>query len=198
MGRKAYYARRSILRPCFADAVPAQHAQPWRRPGPPCAYWHERSVEYGARRSRAPQSVGRSTAKVISTVPPSRLAIVLHTCGWCVNCSEFCELIMPNKSAVLVAETSKEKAGDNPLVQILQRQVANAFVLHSNYKHYHWQTFGPLFRDLHLMFDEFAEAVLGTIDEFAERIRMIGPDPIYSQQQVLETASVEVARQGKR
>src|SRR5215207_2251543 len=84
------------------------------------------------------------------------------------------------------------------VVQHLQRQVANAFVLHSNYKHYHWQTFGPLFRDLHLMFDEFAEAVLGTIDEFAERIRMIGPDPIYSQQQVLETASVEVARQGKR
>jgi starvation-inducible DNA-binding protein len=105
---------------------------------------------------------------------------------------------MPNKSAVLVAETSKENAADNPLVQILQKQVANAFVLYSNYKHYHWQTFGPLFRDLHLMFDEFAEAVLATVDEFAERIRMIGPDPIYSQKQVLEMASVEVARQGKR
>ena len=105
---------------------------------------------------------------------------------------------MPNKSAVLVAETSKENAADNPLVQILQKQVANAFILYSNYKHYHWQTFGPLFRDLHLMFDEFAEAVLATVDEFAERIRMIGPDPIYSQHQVLETASVEVARQGKR
>ena len=69
---------------------------------------------------------------------------------------------MPNKSAVLVAETSKENAADNPLVQILQKQVANAFVLYSNYKHYHWQTFGPLFRDLHLMFDEFADAVLAT------------------------------------
>ena len=105
---------------------------------------------------------------------------------------------MPNKSAVLVAETSKENAADNPLVQILQKQVANAFALYSNYKHYHWQTYGPMFRDLHLMFDEFAEAVQATIDDFAERIRMIGPDPIYSQQQVLDTASVEVARQGKK
>jgi len=61
-------------------------------------------------------------------------------------------------------------------VQYLQRQLANALVLYVNYKHYHWRTFGPLFRDLHLMFDEFAQAVLSTTDEFAERIRMIGPD----------------------
>ena len=41
----------------------------------------------------------------------------------------------------------------------------------------HWQTYGPLFRDLHLMFDEFAEAVLESLDEVAERVRMIGQDP---------------------
>src|SRR5215467_2247524 len=76
----------------------------------------------------------------------------------------------------LVKETSQENSASHPVVQHLQRQVANAFVLYANYKHYHWQTFGPLFRDLHLMFDEFAEAVLGTVDEMAERIRMIGQD----------------------
>jgi hypothetical protein len=32
----------------------------------------------------------------------------------------------------------------------------------------------PLFPDVHLMFDEFAKDVLETIDEMAERIRMIG------------------------
>jgi starvation-inducible DNA-binding protein len=36
--------------------------------------------------------------------------------------------------------------------------------------------FGPLFRDLHLKFDEVADNVPGTIDEMAERIRMIGQD----------------------
>jgi starvation-inducible DNA-binding protein len=43
-------------------------------------------------------------------------------------------------------------------------------------KNYHWQTFGLLFRDLHLMFDEFAQEVLETNDELAEGIRMIGPN----------------------
>ena len=103
---------------------------------------------------------------------------------------------MQTKSAVLVAETSKENAADTPLIQLLQKQVANAFVLYSNYKHYHWQISGPLFRDLHLLFDEFAETVLGTLDEFAERIRMIGQDPIFSPKHAMEMASVEVSEAG--
>jgi starvation-inducible DNA-binding protein len=72
---------------------------------------------------------------------------------------------------------SSENTADSPVVQALRRQVANAFVLYANYKHYHWQTYGPLFRDLHKLFDDFGEAVLGTVDELAERIRMIGQDP---------------------
>lgn len=90
-------------------------------------------------------------------------------------------------------EISRENRPDSEVVQSLQRQVANAFVLYSNYKHYHWQTYGPLFRDLHLLFDELAKGVLDTVDEFAERIRMIGQDPIFSAQQVLDNASVKVA-----
>src|SRR5215471_16033263 len=76
----------------------------------------------------------------------------------------------------LAKDTTQENRADHPVVRHLQRQVANAFVLYANYKHYHWQTFGPLFRDLHLMFDEFAEQTLATVDEMAERIRMIGQD----------------------
>ena len=76
----------------------------------------------------------------------------------------------------LAKDTTQENRADHPVVRHLQRQVANAFVLYANYKHYHWQTFGPLFRDLHLMFDEFAKQVLETTDDMAERIRMIGQD----------------------
>ncbi|MGE5323866.1 MAG: Dps family protein [Actinomycetota bacterium] len=83
---------------------------------------------------------------------------------------------MPATLTALTKDVSQENREDHPVVRHLQRQVANAFVLYANYKHYHWQTFGPFFRDLHLMFDEFAGAVLGTIDEMAERIRMIGQD----------------------
>jgi starvation-inducible DNA-binding protein len=97
----------------------------------------------------------------------------------------------------IAEEISRENTPDNPVVEHLQRQVANALVLYLNYKHYHWQTYGPMFRDLHLLFDEFAKAVLDTIDEFAERVRMIGQDPVASPQEMLSAASVKVAAQGQ-
>lgn len=101
---------------------------------------------------------------------------------------------MPATRAVLAKEVSQENREDHPVVQQLHRQVANAFVLYANYKHYHWQTFGPLFRDLHLMFDEFAKDVLNTADDFAERIRMIGPDVQHVQlRQMQEAATVQSA-----
>ena len=67
-------------------------------------------------------------------------------------------------------------ASPSLLGQELQRQIANAFVLFGNYKHYHWQTYGPLFRDLHVLFDQFAKEALVNVDHFAERIHVIGAD----------------------
>jgi starvation-inducible DNA-binding protein len=53
----------------------------------------------------------------------------------------------------------------------LQRQVANAFNLFLNYKYYHWQTGKPFFRDLNIIFDEFAAETYNTIDHLTERIK---------------------------
>lgn len=100
---------------------------------------------------------------------------------------------MSNKATTLVQEISRENESGNPVVELMQREVANSFVLYSNYKHYHWQTFGPLFRDLHLMFDEFAKPMLEMIDEFAERLRMIGQDPVFELRRMQEMASVHTA-----
>ena len=101
---------------------------------------------------------------------------------------------MPATVTTLTKDVSQENREDHPVVRHLQRQVANAFVLYANYKHYHWQTFGPLFRDLHLMCDDFAQDVLGTADEFAERVRMIGQDVQNVQlRQMQEAASVQSA-----
>lgn len=102
-----------------------------------------------------------------------------------------------SRKETIAEEISKENTPDNPVVEHLQRQVANALVLYLNYKHYHWQTYGPMFRDLHLLFDELAQAVLETLDEFAERVRMIGQDPVASPQEMLTTASVKVAARGQ-
>ena len=87
---------------------------------------------------------------------------------------------MTTKSApagTIAKELSRQNRPDSPVVEELRRQVANAFVLYANYKHYHWQTYGPHFRDLHKLFDQFAAEVLGTLDELGERVRMIGQDP---------------------
>ncbi len=81
----------------------------------------------------------------------------------------------------------------SPMIAPLQTQVANSVMLYLNYKHYHWQSYGPHFRDLHLMFDEFSAAVLATVDEFAERIRMLGGNPIYSPADITSGSSVPVA-----
>jgi starvation-inducible DNA-binding protein len=64
---------------------------------------------------------------------------------------------------------------------------------YANYKHYHWQTFGPLFRDLHKLFDQLANEVFGTLDELAERVRMIGQDPPAHLLDAADLASVSSA-----
>lgn len=93
----------------------------------------------------------------------------------------------------LAHELSRENSPDSPVVQELRRQVANTFVLYVNYKHYHWQTFGPLFRDLHKLFDRLAADVLSTLDELAERVRMIGQDPPAHLLDATDLASVSPA-----
>ena len=79
-------------------------------------------------------------------------------------------------------------------VDALQQTVANSFVMYMNYKRYHWNTFGPLFREIHLLFDENAEQVLKSIDEFAERARILGGEPIGTPEEVSRHASIKTAR----
>lgn len=100
---------------------------------------------------------------------------------------------MAQKAAIAKELNENNKPG-NDVVVALQRQVANAFIVYLNYKHYHWQTFGPSFRDLHRLFDEFATEVYGTIDEMAERIRMIGQDPVSRIEEIQDTATIGSAK----
>jgi len=99
----------------------------------------------------------------------------------------------PAEVRSITEELSRENTADHPVVVELRRQVGNAFVLYGNYKHYHWQTFGPLFRDLHKLFDRFADDVLSTLDEIAERIRMIGQDPPAHLIEAADVATVALA-----
>ncbi len=101
------------------------------------------------------------------------------------------------KKSISKTEINKELTENNKpnsaIVESLQKQVSNAFIVYLNYKHYHWQSFGPLFRDLHLLFDELAQEVYETVDEMAERIRMIGQNPVSRIEEFLETATIKSA-----
>lgn len=94
------------------------------------------------------------------------------------------------KESAQISEGNKANA---VVVEGLQQQVANAFILYLNYKHYHWQTFGPLFRDLHRLFDELAGEVYETIDVLAERVRMIGQNPLSRIEDFQKTATIKSA-----
>jgi starvation-inducible DNA-binding protein len=98
-----------------------------------------------------------------------------------------------NTTEKIEKEISQTNSPNNPVVTALQTQLANSFVVYLNYKHYHWQTFGPLFRDLHRLFDELAGEVYLTIDEIAERTRMIGQNPVSRLEEFAQTATVKSA-----
>jgi starvation-inducible DNA-binding protein len=85
----------------------------------------------------------------------------------------------------------------SPVIAALQREQASALVLYLNYKKYHWLTFGPHFRDLHLLFEEHGDQVLESVDELAERALMIDGRPLADPSQYLP-ASLVPGSQGER
>jgi len=59
------------------------------------------------------------------------------------------------------------------VVSHLAREEANAVQLYLQYKGYHWNVAGPLFRELHLLFDEHAKTVFEMIDALADCDRVV-------------------------
>ena len=62
----------------------------------------------------------------------------------------------------------------------LNRLLKAALFLEDLYKRYHWQVTGPHFLPLHELFDEHMETLEHEIDDFGERIRMLGGDPTWN------------------
>jgi starvation-inducible DNA-binding protein len=83
------------------------------------------------------------------------------------------------------------------LIEALNRQLANALALTLNYRKYHWEVSGPHFQALHNLFEQLYTEVDGTIDEIAERVRMLGGFPIHSPEQIREHASIVIAEPGR-
>lgn len=79
------------------------------------------------------------------------------------------------------------------VIDHLNTELATAFVLSFNAKRYHWTVTGPHFRDYHLRFEDLYNAADGTVDELAERIRMLGGLPIHAPAQMASLSKATVS-----
>lgn len=69
--------------------------------------------------------------------------------------------------------------------------IADAFALYVKTKNFHWHLYGPRFRDLHLLFDEHADAIFDSIDVMAERVRRVGGTTIRSIGHIAELQTIK-------
>lgn len=55
----------------------------------------------------------------------------------------------------------------------LKRLLADSYTLYLQTHNFHWNVTGPLFRELHLMFEEHYTELATAVDDIAERIRTL-------------------------
>ncbi len=84
------------------------------------------------------------------------------------------------------------------VVEHLNLELATAFVQSFNARRYHWMVYGPHFRDYHLRFSDLYEAVDATVDELAERVRMLDGTPITTPGQMESLSVVKPSDTKKR
>lgn len=76
--------------------------------------------------------------------------------------------------SALATPTDLTSQAVRAIVEAINPLIADAFALYLKTKNYHWHVAGPHFRDYHLLFDEQADTLLGSIDLLAERVRKLG------------------------
>lgn len=77
------------------------------------------------------------------------------------------------------------------IAERLSRLLADTYTLYLKTHGYHWNVTGPMFRSLHLMFEEEYMELQDAVDEIAERIRALGFDSPASYSEFAELSSVE-------
>jgi len=77
------------------------------------------------------------------------------------------------------------------IVSALNPLIADALAVYLKTKNFHWHMSGSHFRDYHLMLDEQADSLLGSVDPLAERIRKLGGTTLRSISHVSALQTVE-------
>lgn len=82
-------------------------------------------------------------------------------------------------------------------VKTLNQVLADTMTLRDLYKKHHWQTGGPAFYSLHLLFDKHYGEQSLLMDELAERIQQLGGVSLAMAADVAETTQIERPPRGR-
>ena len=77
------------------------------------------------------------------------------------------------------------------VIDLLNQDLANFYLLIIKTKKYHWDVIGPQFRTLHTLWEEHYEALSMNIDNAAERIRALGGYPVGTAEGFLKHGTIE-------
>src|SRR6201988_392186 len=83
------------------------------------------------------------------------------------------------------------------ITEQLNQLLADTMTLRDLYKKSHWQTAGPTFYQLHLLFDKHFGEQVELVDSIAERIQILGGPSIAMAPDVAETTNIERAPRGR-
>lgn len=84
--------------------------------------------------------------------------------------------------------TEEQRRG---IINLLNNDLADAYLLLIKTKKYHWDVVGPQFRTLHELWEEHYEVLSENIDSIAERIRALGGYPLGTAESFLKAASLK-------
>ena len=84
-----------------------------------------------------------------------------------------------------------ETADREKIANGLKHLLADSYTLYLQTHNFHWNVYGPKFRELHLMFEEHYTELATAVDEIAERIRTLGIAAPGTYKEFARLASIE-------
>jgi starvation-inducible DNA-binding protein len=75
-------------------------------------------------------------------------------------------------------------------IRLLNKLLADEFVLYTKTRNYHWNVVGPQFSELHSLFQTQYEQLNGVVDEVAERCRTLGGNALGTLEELKQQATL--------
>ena len=90
--------------------------------------------------------------------------------------------------SISIGLTKEQRKG---VCELLNKDLADAYLLLVKTKKYHWDVVGSQFRTLHELWEEHYEALTMNIDSIAERVRALGFFPVSTMEGFLKLTSLK-------